>query len=31
VIVFDDMGDILPDGRVVPPHHSTRVRPFIAA
>jgi len=20
VIVFDDMGEILPDGRVVPPH-----------
>ena len=31
VIVFDDMGEILPDGRVVPPHHWTRVRPFIAA
>ncbi len=30
VIVFDDMGEILPDGRAVPPHHSTRVRPFIA-
>jgi Family of unknown function (DUF5999) len=27
VIVFDDMGEILPDGRIVPPHHSTRVRP----
>ena len=21
VIVFDDTGEILPDGRVVPPHH----------
>ena len=31
VIVFDDVGEILPDGRVVPPHHWTRVRPFIAA
>jgi hypothetical protein len=31
VIVFDDMGEILPDGRVVPPHHPARVRLFIAA
>ena len=26
VIVFDDTGEILPDGRVVPPHHPTRHR-----
>jgi Family of unknown function (DUF5999) len=26
VIVFDDMGEILPDGRVVPPHPPARVR-----
>ncbi len=34
VIVFDDMGEILPDGRVVPPHHPHRppcARLFIAA
>jgi len=31
VIVFDDMGEILPDGRVVPPHRPTRVRLLIAA
>jgi Family of unknown function (DUF5999) len=23
VIVFDDTGEILPDGRVIPPHHPT--------
>jgi hypothetical protein len=23
VIVFDDMGEILPDGQVIPPHHLT--------
>jgi hypothetical protein len=23
VIVFDDMGEILPDGRAIPPHHLT--------
>jgi hypothetical protein len=26
VIVFDDMGEILPNGRVVPPHRPTHVR-----
>ena len=26
VIVFDDMGEILPGGRVLPPHRSARVR-----
>jgi hypothetical protein len=31
VIVFDDMGEILPDGRVVPPHPPSHVRlPFAA-
>ena len=23
VIVFEDTGEILPDGRVIPPHHPT--------
>ena len=23
VIVFDDTGEILPDGQVIPPHHPT--------
>jgi hypothetical protein len=23
VIIFDDMGEILPDGQVIPPHHLT--------
>src|SRR6516165_752325 len=26
VIVFDDMGEILPGGRVIPPHGPARVR-----
>jgi hypothetical protein len=26
VIVFDDLGEIRPDGRVVPPHRLTRSR-----
>jgi hypothetical protein len=26
VIVFDDMGEILPDGRVIPPRGPARVR-----
>jgi hypothetical protein len=26
VIVFDDMGEILPGGRVVPPHRLTHIR-----
>ena len=26
VIVFDDLGEILPGGRVVPPHRPTHVR-----
>jgi hypothetical protein len=31
VIVFDDTGEILPDGRAVPPHPPARVRlPFAA-
>ena len=31
VIVFDDMGEILPDGRVVPAPHPARVRLPLAA
>jgi hypothetical protein len=31
VIVFDDMGEILPDGRVIPPHCSAHVLLPIAA
>ena len=31
VIVFDDMGEILPDGRVIPPHRPTHVRLAAAA
>ena len=31
VIVFDDMGEILPDGRVVPPHCPAHVRLPVAA
>ena len=31
VIVFDDMGEILPDTRVVPAHHPARVRLPLAA
>ena len=31
VIVFDDLGELLPDGRVIPPHNPTHVRPAVAA
>jgi len=31
VIVFDDMGEILPGGRVVPPYRPARVRLLVAA
>jgi Family of unknown function (DUF5999) len=31
VIVFDDTGQILPGGRVIPPHRPARVRPAAAA
>ena len=31
VIVFDDMGEILPDGQVVPPHRQAHVRLACAA
>jgi len=31
VILFDDAGEILPDGRVVPPHRPTHVRLPVAA
>ena len=31
VIVFDDMGEILPGGRVVPPHHPAHHRMPAAA
>ena len=31
VIVFDDMGEILPGGRVVSAHHPARVRLPLAA
>jgi hypothetical protein len=31
VIVFDDMGEILPDGLVVPAHHPARARLPLAA
>jgi len=31
VIVFDDMGEILPGGRVVPPHCATEARLAVAA
>jgi len=31
VIVFDDMGEILPGGRVIPPHCPARVRLAVAA
>jgi Family of unknown function (DUF5999) len=31
VIVFDDMGEILPGGRVVSPHRPTHVRLAVAA
>ncbi len=31
VILFDDTGELLPDGRAVPPRRPTRVRALIAA
>jgi hypothetical protein len=31
VIVFDDMGEILPGGRVIPPHWPVYVRLPVAA
>ena len=31
VIVFDDMGEILPGGRVIPPHGPAHVRLAVAA
>ena len=31
VIMFDDMGEILPSGRVIPPHCPARVRLPVAA
>jgi hypothetical protein len=31
VIVFDDMGEILPGGLVIPPHCPARVRLPVAA
>jgi hypothetical protein len=31
VIVFDDTGQILPGGQVIPPHRPARVRPAAAA
>jgi len=31
VIVFDDMGEILPGGRVISPHRPARVRLPVAA
>jgi hypothetical protein len=31
VIVFDDLGELLPDGRVIPPHNPTHIRPAMAA
>jgi len=31
VIVFDDTGEILPSGRVIPPHSPARIRPAAAA
>jgi hypothetical protein len=31
VIVFDDLGEILPDGRMIPPHRPFRVRLAVAA
>ncbi|MFF3499890.1 DUF5999 family protein [Streptomyces sp. NPDC003247] len=30
-IVFDDSGELLPDGRVVAPHRATAARPAVAA
>jgi hypothetical protein len=31
VILFDDTGELLPDGRAVPPHYLARVQPPVAA
>jgi hypothetical protein len=31
VIVFDDSGELLPDGRIVPPQRPSRVRIPVAA
>jgi hypothetical protein len=31
VIVFDDLGELLPDGRAVAPHRPTQVRVPVAA
>jgi hypothetical protein len=31
VILFDDAGELLPDGRAVPPRPRPRVRPALAA
>ena len=31
VIVFDDTGELLPDGRAVPPHHLIHLRRPVAA
>ena len=31
VILFDDTGGLLPDGRAVPPHHPARIRRPVAA
>jgi hypothetical protein len=31
VIVFDDMGEILPGGRAIPPHRPAHVRLAVAA
>ena len=31
VIVFDDLGEILPGGRGIPPHHPAHVRLAVAA
>ena len=31
VILFDDTGGLLPDGRAVPPHHPARIRWPVAA
>jgi len=31
VIVFDDMGEILPDGQVIPPHYPAHIRLAVAA
>lgn len=31
VILFEDTGGLLPDGRAVPPHHPARIRRPVAA